>query len=152
MTSLPAAGTGDLSLPRAYGAPACARFGPATLRAAWWAARACREVRSRLAIEGMRTAVTPPPRLPEGATRGVLGVLRRKDPTCLERSLVLQAWLSACGEPYDVIVGVDIADDVEAHAWLPFEAGRRTSRFTEMTRIPARREPRAAGDPDGAGA
>jgi hypothetical protein len=55
----------------------------------------------------------------------------------MERSLVLKAWLSACGEPYDVIIGVDVTGDVEAHAWLPFEAGTRTSRFTELTRIPA---------------
>ena len=55
----------------------------------------------------------------------------------MERSLVLQAWLSACGEPYEVIIGVDVTDDVEAHAWLPFAAGRRTSRFTELTRNPA---------------
>jgi len=52
---------------------------------------------------------------------------------------VLQAWLFACGEPYDVIVADDATDNVPAHSWLPFEAGPATSGFKEVTRIPASR-------------
>ena len=40
-----------------------------------------------------------------------------------------------------MIVGVDVYHGVEAHAWLPFEAKEGTSRFTELTGIPALREP-----------
>ncbi len=51
---------------------------------------------------------------------------------------MLQAWLVSHGEPYDVIVGVTRDPEVRAHAWLPFEAGRSTAEFVEMTRVAAR--------------
>lgn len=129
--------------PAAYGAEPRLRCGPSTLRAAWWALAAWRATRSSLRRDGLRTVVLPPPQLPAGATRGVLGVLRRVPATCLERSLVLQAWLAMCGEPYDVIIGVSAGEPVAAHAWLAFEAGLSTARYTELTRIPfaARNQP-----------
>lgn len=140
MTSAaPESGSTPGRLPDAYFAVPSARFGPATMRSAWWAFKAWRATHKRLPVDGMRTVVPPAPRLPAGATRGVQSVLRRVNATCLERSLVLQAWLMACGEPFDVVVGVDADEDVQAHAWLPFETGEETSRFKEIVRIPAAR-------------
>ena len=140
MTTAPRdAGSAVAPLPDAYFAVPCARFGPSTLRASWWTLRAWRAARRRLPIDGAHTTVPPPPRLPAGATRGVQSVLRRVGATSLQRCLVLQAWLFACGEPYDVIVADDATDNVPAHSWLPFEAGPATSGFKEVTRIPASR-------------
>ena len=65
-------------------------------------------------------------------------MLRLQPNSCLERSLVLQCWLAAHGEPYEVIVGVASDQQVKAHAWLPFEAGTRTSDFVEIKRVPVR--------------
>jgi hypothetical protein len=40
-------------------------------------------------------------------------------PTCLERALVLQAWIGGYTDPPDVIIGVRRrAGAVEAHAWV----------------------------------
>lgn len=135
----PESGGPAARLPDAYFAVPCNRFGPSTIRAAWWTWMAWRATHGLLPVDGIRTVVPPPPGLPAGATRGVQSVLRRVRATCLERSLVLQAWLLGCGEPYDVIVGVAANEDVQAHAWLPFETGEETSRFKEMIRIPALR-------------
>jgi hypothetical protein len=123
-------------LPAAYRQRPLPRWGRQTMAAAWWAHRALRSTRGRLAVDGVRTVVPPPPPLSPGATRGVLGVLRRQPTTCLERTLVLQRWLASCGEPYEVILGVATTERFVAHAWLPFEEGARTRPFAELTRIP----------------
>ena len=52
------------------------------------------------------THVLPPPRLPAGARRGVMAILRRRPSTCLERALVLQRWDAAHGAASDVVIGV----------------------------------------------
>ena len=48
------------------------------------------------------------------------GVLRRTEPTCLERCLVQQAWLRSHGIEQDVVVGVRSAAQSTtcAHAWI----------------------------------
>lgn len=138
MTGLPTENGHDPTrLPDAYFAAPAARFGPSALRAAWWAWMAQRTIHKRLATDGIQSAVPAAPHLPPGATRAVQSVLRRVGATPLERSLVLQAWLVACGERYDVIVGVDADESVPTHGWLPFETGEE-SRFPQTTRIPAR--------------
>jgi hypothetical protein len=38
--------------------------------------------------------------------------------SCLERSLLRQAWLDARGYPLDVVIGVKRGKTVEAHAWV----------------------------------
>lgn len=107
-----------------------------TLRAAWWTDRALRRARADLRDGALRNVGLPaPPALPPGAERGVRAVLRRREPSCLERSLVLQRWLAAQGDPRDVVIGTTGASGFEAHAWLDGEdAG--VARYTEITRLP----------------
>jgi hypothetical protein len=96
---------------------------PATLRAAWWALRAVTAARSELRTRPFESVVVAAP-----------PSLRRREPTCLERSLVLQRWLAAHGDPRDVIIGVLApAAGFGAHAWL--EGERPSSPFRELTRV-----------------
>lgn len=98
------------------------RWSPTTLRAAWWAHRALRVTKRRLRRDGLLAVAPAPPVLPVGASRGVVGVLRRRSDTCLERALVLQAWLRAHGELRDVVIGVRKGGaGFEAHAWVDAE-------------------------------
>lgn len=91
----------------------------ATLRAAWWTVLSLRRARRLLKAQGLQARIPPPPRLPSGAIRGVLAVLRRTDPTCLERATVLQTWLAAHGHPVDIVVGVKAeGGTMTAHAWI----------------------------------
>jgi hypothetical protein len=116
------------------------RFAPVTLRAAWWTFRAVRRARRELRAHGVRACVPPPPTLPWGAGRGVNAVLRRQDPTCLERSLVLQAWLAAHGERRDVVVGVSRTDSgFGAHAWVDLPRSQSDAAiYGELMRLPPR--------------
>ena len=116
-----------------------ARFAPVTLYAAAWTVWAVVRTRRALKAHGLSAErVAPPKGLPWGAGRGVLGVLRRLEPTCLERSIVLQSWLASHGRPYDVVVGVaNESGAVKAHAWLGYETPPPdSSGFRELHRIP----------------
>ena len=109
-----------------------------TVRAAFWALLALRRTRRALKRDRVtEIRVTSPPQLPSSAGRGVRAVIRRSDPTCLERALVLQAWETAHGESRDVVIGVNGSGRrLAAHAWLegePDGAG-----FRELMRVPAR--------------
>ncbi len=45
--------------------------------------------------------------------------------TCLERSLIMQRWLMANGQPHDVLIGVRSPRETTiAHAWLDHEDSR----------------------------
>lgn len=122
------------------GQPVLRRFALANMRAAWWTWRSLRYASARLKADGLNTVLNPPPDLPAGARRGVDAVLRRRDPTCLERSLVHQAWLAAHGVRCEVVVGVARRDSsVAAHAWLDLESGKpRSAGYSEIHRIPPR--------------
>ncbi len=101
--------------------PPFGRLSPSTVRAAWWAFRALRRARRDLRRDGLAAArVKPPPALSWGSRTGVNGVLRRVDPTCLERCVVQQMWLSAHGIRRSVRVGVlsSSGQDIRAHAWI----------------------------------
>jgi len=104
--------------------------------AAAWAFAAHRRVRRTLPADGVHATVgTPPANLPMGAVRIVLGVLRVRRATCLERSLVLQAWLAGRGDRRDVVIGVRGAGSVLAHAWVDgLEDG---AGYVELHRVPA---------------
>jgi hypothetical protein len=108
-----------------------------TLRAAWWAHRSLRTVRSDLRRNGLAYTPPPrPPRLPARAGRGVLAVLRREPNTCLERALVLQRWEASQGLGRDVVVGVTGASAFAAHAWLDGEPDGELGPFAELMRLP----------------
>lgn len=103
--------------------------------AAGWTVVQHRRLQRTLPAGGMGAPVAAPPRLPRGAGRVVVAVLRVRGATCLERSLVLQAWLAARGERRDVVIGVRRADAVLAHAWIDgLEDG---TRYVELHRLPA---------------
>ncbi len=126
---------------RAYRrAPLVRRSSPAGARAAWWAWRSLRAATASLRTDGVTARVPPPPPLPAGARRGVEAVLARTSPTCLERCLVLQAWLAAHAVPCEVVVGVAREGAaVRAHAWLDVEAGDATARsYREIHRLAPR--------------
>jgi hypothetical protein len=69
----------------------------------------------------------------------VAAVLRRRQATCLERSLVLQRWLAAHGDRRDLVIGVKApGEEFGAHAWLEGEPPTDgISEFTELLRRPA---------------
>jgi transglutaminase superfamily protein len=109
--------------------------GIATLRAAWWTDRALRRARADLSDGELRSVALPaPPRVPPGAVRGVRAVLRRRTPSCLEQSLVLQRWLAAHGERRDVVIGTTGPAGFKAHAWLDGDEDGRG--FAELARLP----------------
>ncbi len=111
----------------------------ATLRAMWWANRALGQIRRELRrgkLEQLR--VTPVPRLPRDAARGLATVLRRRKPTCLEEALLIQRWKAAQDEPVDVIVGVKPGEELfRAHAWIDGDEAVEEG-FAELFRVSPR--------------
>lgn len=111
---------------------------PAFASGWWWALRAWRRCHSQLHRGGLYAIkLPPPPAEREGVANGIHRLLRAASASCLEQSLVLQAWHASRGLPLDVIIGVrGTASDFGAHAWLenePAEPGV----FTELQRWPA---------------
>jgi transglutaminase superfamily protein len=108
----------------------------ATLRAAWWAHRAIRAARRSLRTGGLAmTSLAPPPRLPDHARRGVAAVLHRTGASCLERSMVIQAWDTAHGRRRDLVVGVTApSEGFRAHAWLDGDPASSSAGFRELFR------------------
>lgn len=84
-----------------------------------WAARELRRLRGALAHDGVRVTVRRPPRrVSRKSGKAVMLAARLTRASCLERSLVRQAWLRGRGTTRDVVIGVRSADKFEAHAWL----------------------------------
>ena len=107
-----------------------------TLRAALWAGITLHRARRGLRRQPLREVrLKSPPPLPAAAVRGVTTVLRRRRASCLERSLVLQRWHSAHGEPHDIVIGVTGPIDFLAHAWLDGELDPAALPYTEVTRL-----------------
>jgi hypothetical protein len=113
------------------------RVHPSVLAGALWATLAARLVRRRLKRSGVNATVPRPPRLGRGAERGVMGALRRLEPTCLERALVEQAWLASQGVMRDVVIGVppEGIGKEPAHAWVDGRDARSPSRYVELHRL-----------------
>lgn len=109
------------------------------MRGMWWAGRSLFGVRRSLRQTALPdVTVSPPPRLPASAGRGVRFVLRRRESTCLQRALVLQAWHAAQGNPREVVIGVtDTKGPFSAHAWLDGDPGHPGRGFAELLRLPA---------------
>lgn len=104
-------------------------------RAARWALSAQRTARMELRRNG--TSYRPIDDVPERARgRGAVEfMLRLRRASCLERSVVLQAWDAAMGWDRDVVIGVAKSGNaVTAHAWLAGEDANNAG-FTEITRI-----------------
>jgi len=114
------------------------RLRPAVLAGAIWATIASVLVRRRLKNDGVGTRVAPPRHLSPKAGPGVLGALARLKPTCLERALVLQAWMAARGNPRDVVIGVppDGLKSEPAHAWVDGTDARSAGLYLELHRLP----------------
>lgn len=97
------------------------RLRPSVIIGAAWALVTVLKVRRGLRRSGLEVPTPRPIRMWPGTKRGVYAVLHRLKPTCLERSLVAQAWLAGQGLSYDLVVGVPRAGFTEgepAHAWL----------------------------------
>ena len=106
-------------------------------RAVTWAVREHRRLGHALEIDGVRAAVQPPVRrLPGRTGQVVAGTLRVRRATCLERALIMQAWLSANGSDHDVVIGVRRDRDFTAHAWL--DRLEQHPEYVEIHRLPAR--------------
>lgn len=105
----------------------------------WWAGRSLIGVRRSLRRSALPdVTVSPPPRLPPHAVRGVRFVLGRRESTCLQRALVLQAWHVGQGNPREVVIGVtDSRSAFSAHAWLDGDLGDPGRGFDELFRLPA---------------
>jgi hypothetical protein len=101
--------------------------------AAVWTELAIRGLRRDLAEKRVGSHV-PPQLIVSSASMTMATLwLRLRRATCLERSLVLQRWLFAAGQPHDVLIGVSPTEgSVEAHAWLDYEAA---SGFTVIARM-----------------
>lgn len=109
----------------------------ATLRAAWWAQRAARQLVRSLAAAGLDAVPLPPPYLPAHARRGAAGALRRTRATCLVRAKVMQAWDAAHGRSRDLVVGVTAPSrGFRAHAWLDGDPPCHSEGFQELLRLP----------------
>jgi Transglutaminase-like superfamily len=101
---------------------------------------ALRRLRSELSERGLEARVAAPPELAPEGVRAVEAILRRRRATCLERSLIMQRWLMAHGEPYEVSIGVrGGAKQMEAHAWLDgYDPETHESDFQVLTHVAAR--------------
>lgn len=113
----------------------------ADARAGLWAWRALRTARARLADGEVRDVLLPaPPAVPQRAGRAVRVVLRRQEPSCLERALVLQRWLTAHGVVKDVVVGTqgNSRTEFKAHAWVDGEPQGDLA-YVEILRLAPRR-------------
>lgn len=61
------------------------------------------------------------PRVPASAYVGVPHVLWMRGEHCLVRSYVRQAWLTAQGDPRELVIGTTGVEGFAAHAWLSGE-------------------------------
>lgn len=93
-----------------------------TVRLALWAHReVLRLKRSELSDHGLHATVLPPPPSPDITGRRAMQLaLPTRRATCLQRSLVLRAFLDARGVPRAIVIGVKrgSGDTFQAHAWV----------------------------------
>jgi hypothetical protein len=113
-----------LRLLRPLLSPLWGRFRPAVFT---WLDSGLVEVRKSLQTDGLdaRSKLPDPPY----ASRWLTGLMRvrlaMQHATCLERSLIMQRWLMATGQPHDLLIGVRSPRETTiAHAWLDHENSR----------------------------
>lgn len=101
-----------------------------------WATREVRRLHGSLARDGVRASVgRPPRRMSRNSGQVVLLAARLARASCLERSLVRQAWLRGRGTIRDVVIGVRSTGRFEAHAWV--DGDPDSVDYTEIHRIGA---------------
>ena len=87
-----------------------------------WARSRLAELRSAgLERDGPLATVTPPPRAPDvSGRRALLLSVNRRRATCLERSLILRAFLDSRGSRHAILIGVrrGAGQEFMAHAWV----------------------------------
>jgi len=114
------------------------RLRPSVLRAAFWAWRSLGHVRRQLVAGVVRPTLNAPPPLPGDAGIGVMAVLTRCSPTCLEGALVRQHWLAYHGDRRDVVIGLPQSGfgDTPAHAWVDGTDRPSALQYIELHRLP----------------
>ena len=101
-----------------------------------WAHAELDDVKLRLKTEGVTTRVTPPVGLAPRGYRGMRRALSQVSPTCLERALVLQAWIASYTDAPDVVIGVRRGEtEIEAHAWVEGDDSAFDPSYGELTRL-----------------
>ncbi len=106
------------------------------LRSLRWAVRELRRVHERLPIEGAATRIPLAAGMGPRGWWGIRVAFVATQPTCLERALLLQAWMGGYTEPPDVVIGVrNGTDGVEAHAWIEDRDPWFDPSYTELTRL-----------------
>jgi hypothetical protein len=103
-----------------------------------WTLHAVAEARRQLR-QGRVDEVTLPPAPATGVGRRAAWLaLRLATRNCLVRSLVRQAWLSAAGEPRDVVIGVRLSPAFIAHAWIDGDPIGPDTPYEELLRLPTK--------------
>ena len=106
------------------------------LRAFRWAVQQLGDVKRRLPTEGTSTRIQVPTGLGPRGWRGVRTAVLVTRPTCLELSLLLQAWLGVYSPAPDVVIGVrKQSGKIEAHAWLDGRDPGFDDSYEELTRL-----------------
>lgn len=116
------------------------RVGPG-LQGLRWANEQLVRLRGTLGSEGLDAVVEPPPTIARGSLLGARALLEARRATCLERSLVIQAWFAARGVGLDVIVGVkrSLSDPGDtAHAWVDRFDDDCSTTYAEIRRVQPR--------------
>jgi len=123
-------------------APTWRRHRPAVFA---WLDRSLVDVRASLQTEGIdhaRSRLPDPPYATRWLTLVVAARLSMQRATCLERSLIMQRWLMATGQPHDVLIGVRSPRETTiAHAWLDHEDSMS---YHVLMRLPPEGVPRAS--------
>jgi hypothetical protein len=84
-----------------------------------WTISQVRSIRRKVHSKGAAARVPFPTVTGPRGWWGVRAAIALLKPTCLERALVLQAWIGGYADPPDVVIGVRRrAGAVEAHAWV----------------------------------
>jgi hypothetical protein len=94
------------------------------------------DVRRRLPIEGTATRIPLAAGMGPRGWWGIRVAFLATQPTCLERALLLQAWMGGYAEPPDVVIGIrNGSDGVQAHAWVDERDPWFDPSYTELTRL-----------------
>lgn len=122
--------------PRRGGTPGriATGIGP-NLRSFRWATGQIRSIHRRLPSEGVRARVPLATGMGPRGWWGVRAAVKVMRPTCLERALVVQAWVGGYTDVPDVVIAVRNESSVEAHAWIDGPDPYYDPSYAELTRL-----------------